>query len=79
MIDVDGFNVSAAKVAALHAAGLKVVCYLDVGSCNAITLAELSDSSTGGTTTDTPPASCQAIESACPSFLVPGASGGMHH
>ena len=32
MIDVDGFNVSAAKVAALHAAGLKVVCYLDVGS-----------------------------------------------
>jgi hypothetical protein len=32
MIDVDGFNVSASKVAALHAAGLKVVCYLDVGS-----------------------------------------------
>ena len=32
MIDVDGFNVSAQKVAALHAAGLKVVCYLDVGS-----------------------------------------------
>jgi hypothetical protein len=25
MIDVDGFNVSASKVAALHAAGLKVV------------------------------------------------------
>jgi len=51
-----------------------------IPSCNAITLAELSDSSTGGTTTDTTtPASCQAIESACPSFLVPGASGGMHH
>jgi hypothetical protein len=32
MIDVDGFNVSAQKVAALHAGGLKVVCYLDVGS-----------------------------------------------
>jgi hypothetical protein len=32
MIDVDGFSVSAQKVAALHAAGLKVVCYLDVGS-----------------------------------------------
>jgi len=32
MIDVDGFNVSAQKVAALHAAGLRVVCYLDVGS-----------------------------------------------
>ena len=32
MIDVDGFNVSASKVAALHAAGIKVVCYLDVGS-----------------------------------------------
>jgi len=32
MVDVDGFNVSAEKVAALHAAGLRVVCYLDVGS-----------------------------------------------
>ena len=50
-----------------------------IPSCNAITLAELS--STGGTTTatTTTSASCQAFESACPGFLVPGATGGMHH
>ncbi|WP_225429866.1 endo alpha-1,4 polygalactosaminidase [Deinococcus detaillensis] len=32
LIDVDGFNTSAAKVAQLNAQGLYTVCYLDVGS-----------------------------------------------
>jgi hypothetical protein len=48
-----------------------------IPSCSAITLAELSASSTGGTTT--PPQSCQPLETACPGYLVPGASDGMHH
>ena len=32
VFDVDGFEVSAATVAALHAKGRKVVCYLDIGA-----------------------------------------------
>ena len=32
MYDIDGFEASASDVAALHAAGMKVVCYLSVGS-----------------------------------------------
>ena len=50
-----------------------------IPSCNAITLAELSSSS--GTTTDTTttPASCQAFETACPTYSVSGGSVGMHH
>lgn len=32
VFDVDGFEVSAATVAALHAKGRKVICYLDIGA-----------------------------------------------
>jgi hypothetical protein len=48
-----------------------------IPSCNAITLAELSESSTGSTATT--PATCQAFETACPGYVVPGGSGGVHH
>jgi hypothetical protein len=53
-----------------------------IPSCGAITLADLSDSTASGTTTDTTttPPSCQTLESACPGYFSgPGGSTGMHH
>ena len=51
-----------------------------IPSCNTITLAELTSSSTGTTTdTTTTPASCQAFQTACPAYSVPGGSVGPQH